>query len=65
MGPDREIWACASKLMQQHGDKAWLAASSRADALLAAGELEGHRTYLRILDRITQLETLEPVGAVH
>lgn len=62
---DREIWACANKLIAIHGETAWFAASRRADALLARGELEGHRTFIRILDRIRQLEVMAPAGRVH
>ena len=62
---DREIWACANKLIAQHGETAWFAASTRADALLAAGDLDGHRTFMRILDRIRELETVTPAGTVH
>lgn len=62
---DREIWACANTLLQQHGDNAWFVASTRADELLAEGDLEGQRSYVRIVDRITQLEKLEPADAVH
>lgn len=62
---DREIWACANQLLKQHGADAWFVASQRADELLAAGELEGHRTFVRISNRIRQLEALEPSGAVN
>jgi len=62
---EREIWACASQLLKQHGAEAWFFASQRADELFAAGELEGHRTFVRILNRIRQLEALEPDGAVN
>lgn len=65
MTTDRELWACANTLLQQHGAGAWFAASTRADELLAAGELEGHRTFIQILDRIIQLQALAPAGAVH
>ena len=65
MMTDRELWACANTLMQQHGANAWFAASTRADELLAAGALDGHGTFLQILNRITQLEALAPDGAVH
>ena len=61
---DREIWACAHQVMRQYGDTAWFHAAQRADELLAANDLEGHRTWLRILARIKALEDLEPRGAV-
>ena len=62
---DREIWACAHQLMRQHGVGAWFAAAQRADELLEQGEMEGHRTFLRILDRIEQLEAKNPTGLVN
>lgn len=62
---DREIWACAHELFRQHGADAWFHASQRADALLEQGEMEGHATFLRILDRIRQLEQMTPTGSVH
>ena len=55
---DRELWACADELMRQHGDVDWLFASQRADRLLAIGDLDGHQTFMRILARIRQLETM-------
>lgn len=62
---DRWIWACADHLIRQHGGDAWLVVSQRADELLDQGEMEGHRTFLRILDRIRQLEDTGPIGSVH
>ena len=62
---DREIWACANLLLQQHGDNAWFVVSRRADELLAQGEVEGHRTFWRILARIKELEASNPGGQLH
>jgi len=62
---DREIWACANLLVQQHGENAWFVAARRADELLAQGEMEGHRTFRRILARIKELEAVKPDGPLH
>lgn len=62
---DREIWACANLLLQQHGENAWFVVAQRADELLAQGELEGQRTFLRILARIRALEASAPDGLLH
>ena len=62
---EREIWACANLLLQQHGDNAWFVASRRADELLAQGEMEGHRTFVRILDRIRALEAVDHGRQLH
>lgn len=62
---DREIWACANQLMKQHGMDAWFVAAQRADELLLAGDMEGNRTFVRILGRIRELEMLAPAGSTH
>ena len=62
---DQEIWACANQLLKQHGHDAWFVASQRADELLEKGDMAGSRTFQRILNRIRQLELLEPTGVRH
>ena len=62
---DREIWACANLLLKQHGPDAWYVAAQRADALLLEGDMAGNRTFVRILERIRQLEALAPAGRTH
>lgn len=55
-GPsDWELWACAAQQIGRHGEFAPEAAAIQADALLDAGDLEGHRTWLAILARIRHL----------
>ncbi|MBO9623971.1 MAG: hypothetical protein J7500_14775 [Sphingomonas sp.] len=65
MVDEREIWACANLLLRQHGDDAWFVASQRADELLAQGDMNGHRAFVRILARIRELEAETPSGRVH
>lgn len=60
-----EIWACANHVLRQYGADAWFHAARRADELLKVGEQEGHRTWLRILDRIKELEDMQPSGALN
>jgi hypothetical protein len=62
---DREIWACANLLIRRHGDNAWSVASRRADELLAQGEMDGHRAFVRILNRIRALEAMNAADMVH
>lgn len=62
---DREIWACANQLLKQHGMDAWFVAARRADELLASGDMEGNRTFVRILGRIRELGALAPPGRTH
>ncbi len=64
MTPERHIWACANTLLQQHGNDAWFHASQRADALLEAGDLDGHAMFKAILERIEALEQMKPAGSV-
>jgi hypothetical protein len=64
MTPERHIWACANTLMQQHGNDAWFHASQRADALLEAGDFDGHSMFIAILERIEVLEQMTPTGSI-
>ncbi len=52
---DWELWACANRLVQQHGRGAISHAGGRILDLAAAGDQEGHATWLAILDRIRKL----------
>lgn len=61
---EREIWACALQIMRQYSDAAWFHAAQRADELLADGDEEGCRTWIRILKRIEALEKLDPEGGL-
>jgi len=62
---DWELWACARQQIEQYGDEAAVAAAMRADALLADGDLDGHRTWLAILQRIEQLTTVSAEEVRH
>jgi hypothetical protein len=64
MTPERHIWACANTLMKQYGDDAWFHASVRADKLLAANDLDGHKMFKAILVRIEELQRMAPAGSV-
>lgn len=61
---EREIWACANYILQCRGDAANVHAIRRADTLLSNGDLEGQRTWLRILERIRQLESTTPPASL-
>lgn len=52
---DWELWACARQQIVRYGDDAAVHAAMRSDALLAANDLAGHRTWLAILARIGEL----------
>lgn len=53
---DWELWACANKLIEQHGEDAAIHAALRADALFDEGELDGAATWRAIVRRINQLQ---------
>ena len=49
---DWELWACANKLIEMHGEGAALHAQLRADVLAEDGEEEGARTWRLIMQRV-------------
>lgn len=59
MGADTDIWRAANLLIKQHGENAALEAAMRADALLAEGQIDGQRVFLRIIDAIKWLQNTE------
>ena len=62
---DREIWACANHVLTRYGADAAFHAAQRADELLEKGDLDGHRVWLSILDRVSKLEAQRPASALH
>ena len=63
---DWELWACARQQIHQHGhDGAVFSAASRADALLAEGDLAGHSVWISILDRIRHLIEVRECATRH
>lgn len=62
---DWELWACANQQIGRYGDMAALSAAMRADQLLEAGDLEGHRTWTSILHRINELQRLPRNDTTH
>ncbi len=62
---ERDIWRAAKFLVDQHGDDASIRAAQRADALLAAGDIEGRTAWLRILAAVKELMATRPSDSVH
>ena len=62
---EREIWACANLLISRHGADAWYVAAQRADNILAAANGNSRKTFMRILDRIKQLESMSTFSGLH
>lgn len=52
---DWELWACADELLRQYGAAAASHAAERCTALKAAGDGDGHRTWVAIGHRLEEL----------
>ncbi len=69
MTSDLDIYRTANALIKQHGEqRAELYAAMRADELLEAGDMDGRRVWLRVLEAVQELTGKEPPGegtAVH
>ncbi len=49
------VYRTANELIEQHGENAPIHAAMRADARLAAGDMEGEAVWLRIVKAIEEL----------
>ena len=54
---DWELWACANRVLQTHGEEAARHAAEQIGALVLEGDAEGVRTWQEIAARIAQLST--------
>lgn len=52
---DRDIWATAKMLVDQHGAEAPIHAAMRADALLERGDVDGQAVWKRILHAVEEI----------
>jgi hypothetical protein len=50
-----ELWACANRVLQTHGENAARHAAEQVGALVLEGDAEGVRTWQAIAARIAQL----------
>jgi hypothetical protein len=57
---EREIYLAAQAMIRRYGDEADVQAAIRADELMAAGDMEGQRTWLRIVQAIETLRKDAP-----
>ncbi len=65
MVSDLEIYRSANVLVQQHGEDAPIEAAMRADAMLEAGDLDGHAVWCRIAKAVEELLEQKPsLGAL-
>ena len=61
MASDIDIYRSAKLLIDQHGEHASPEAAMRADKLLAAGDLDGKRAWVRIMKAVEELQRTEKV----
>ena len=59
MTSDLDTYRSAHELIEQHGDAADIEAAMRADACLAAGDMDGKAVWLRIVKAIEELLSKE------
>jgi len=59
MSSDIDIYRAANLLVGQHGARAAIFAAMRADELLDNGDLDGQRTWLRIIKAIEDLTSTD------
>jgi hypothetical protein len=52
---DRELWACANRVLESHGEKAPIFVAERIGALALAGDSDGIATWKAIASRLDQL----------
>jgi hypothetical protein len=52
---DWELWACASTIMRNHGERAPVFVAERIGALALAGDADGLATWRAIASRMDQL----------
>lgn len=62
---EKEIWQSAAAMIKRYGDESAYEAGQRADQLLDEGDIEGQRTWMRIIIAIEELQKTEPEGRVH
>ena len=65
MVPEFDVYAAATTIIRQYGEEARGHTAMRADAMLKAGDVNGHAAFMRILRVIEEVQCPEPKpGAV-
>lgn len=62
MTEEIDIWRAAHLLVKRHGEDAAIVAAQRADELMAQGDLDGQRIWLRILATVRELQRIKPAA---
>ena len=65
MVSELEIFQVANLYLKQHGEDAEIVAATRADELLASGEIDGERMWLRVIRAIKELRRTVPDRTLH
>lgn len=60
-----DIYRTAKVLIDKHGEDAEIFARVRADELLIERDLDGQRTWMRIMEAISELQGTEVTGTVN
>lgn len=55
-----DIWRCAALMIANYGDVANIEAASEADVMLAKGDIDGQRVWMRIAKAIEELRMVNP-----
>ena len=62
MPSELDIYRSAKLLIDQHGEDAPIHAAMQADKCLAAGDLDGKATWMRVIEAIKELLDRKPPG---
>lgn len=62
---DRDIYAAALQWLRRHGETAWFEAALKCDEQIAMGDVEGERTWKRILAALDIVSNKPPAGTKH
>ena len=65
MPSDLDIYRLAGRLIEQHGDGAYMQAVRRRDEMRRQGDAEGSYTWRRVISAIVRLLGVDRGGAVH
>jgi hypothetical protein len=61
LSPDAHVWACALKVVQDHGDQAPVFVSKRIGALALNGDWSGVDMWKAIAEKLDQLDNAPSV----
>ncbi|MDO6415381.1 hypothetical protein Q4F19_13390 [Sphingomonas sp. BIUV-7] len=59
---ERELWACAATILEQHGERAIDHAAGRVADLAKSGDEPGVKTWIAIAERIGRLTDFSSTG---